>query len=174
MNPIKNLLDEGPAATLLVVALVIAAGVVSLVDTDEIDFQQWWTISTAVGAALAVGRGLAVKGDVTTGGSLLEQFNRIPWATVIVFTQVIFGFVVVVTTDSLSWDEYFTLILPAGAVLGAGRGIGAWKKDRDPVLRGNSDPAFQRTITAEQGAIAAGVGDDEPEGAVRGKPGLQG
>jgi len=174
MSPIKSFLNQGPAATVLIVLLVLAAGVVSLVDPDEIDFKQWWTISTAVGAALAVGRGFAAKGDVSTSTNGFEDlFNKVPWATVIVYTQAIFGFVVVVTTDSLTYDEYFMLILPAGAVTALGRGIGTYKIDRDPVLRGNNDPNFQNAIAAEQGAIAAGLGDEPPEGAVEGKPGLQ-
>ena len=75
MSPIKSFLNQGPAATVLIVLLVLAAGVVSLVDPDEIDFKQWWTISTAVGAALAVGRGFAAKGDVSTSTNGLRIFS---------------------------------------------------------------------------------------------------
>lgn len=169
----QEILDRGPAATLLIFLAVVFAGVVSAVNPDELSFQDWFTLSTAVAGGLAVGRGLSAKGDVAVHPEgaelpLLERLNALPLATILLYVQAALGAVAVLTTDSLEWSAYFPLIFGAGAVTSVGRGIASYKKDRDPLMNGLNDPAYLEHVKAANAAIPGEAKLEGPEGTVPG------
>lgn len=120
-----------PWATMLAVLFTITAGVVSLVDSEALNFDEYTTQVAVVWGFLAVGRGLALKEQETVEMSPFSRFlNTFPWATVVVGIVAVVGYIVVIIGDtSLTWDELgIKLGLLIGA-LGVGRGAGVLKKD---------------------------------------------
>ncbi len=125
-----DLVSALPMATLLAVVLSIATGVVTIVDTDKLSFQQYMTQIVVVWGGISVGRGLAAKKQVDTN-SLIAKLNAFPWATVVAIIAGTVGFIsVVINTDgSLDWDAYSKQMAVLVGALGVGRGIGVFKKD---------------------------------------------
>lgn len=162
-----DVLKDGPAATILVVLLNVVGGlVVVLGRSDSLDFEKYLTLGIGSAAVLSVGRGLAAKGDVLPGNKLVDRFNSVPWATVLVYLYALVGgLVLLLGGTDLDFDKYLTLVLGAGGVLGVGRGLAQNKKDRDPLLKGDSDPGF--LLAKETAALADeeldGLGVDRPE-----------
>lgn len=167
VNTLLDLFQNGPMATLLVVVGNLVAGVIVVLGTSSLTFEEYLTYGAATGAALSIGRGLAYKGAAAPGESLLDKFNAIPWATVLVYFYAVVGAAVLVVGKSeLSFDEYAVLIGAAAATLGFGRGLAAKKADDDPLFQA-VDPAFETQKAAEAEVTAALENDpslsDRPE-----------
>jgi hypothetical protein len=121
-----------PWATILGLLFSISAGVVHLLSPEDLSFDDYTTQVVVVWSFLAVGRGFANREDDDIEMTPFTKFlNTFPWATAVTGVVAVVGYIGVITSDSLTFQELGVKLGFLIGALGLGRGIGVFKKDSD-------------------------------------------
>jgi hypothetical protein len=149
-------LAKWPWATIMALVVTIVLGVTSLIEPEELNFDEYTTAVVVVWSFLAVGRGAALREQTTLILAPLDRFlNTFPWATVVAGVVAVVGYIGSLTSDTLTIQELGVKLGILIGTLGIGRGLGVLKQD---VLENRVNPAgYEYDIEAADGS------DSEPD-----------